>query len=242
MFLENLVVDAVDPQRLGRFWEAALGGKRLTDEPDAFETRVGGEGGPVLDLCFQRVVEPPSVPPRLRVDLRGGSDPAPQVERLLALGARPADAGLEGGPEDAARAVLTDPEGNVCGLLDERDAAPGTGPLAALTLDSADPDRDVAFWSWLTGWTAVPGAPRSLRHPSGLGPVLRLRPEAVPKGPTKNRLHLDVRLEAGEDPDEVAAAVARRGGRELHLGWGELPWRHHADPSGNEFCVLPARS
>ena len=25
MFLENLGIDALDPQRLGRFWEAALG-------------------------------------------------------------------------------------------------------------------------------------------------------------------------------------------------------------------------
>ena len=27
MYLENLVIDAVDPQRLGRFWEAVLGGR-----------------------------------------------------------------------------------------------------------------------------------------------------------------------------------------------------------------------
>jgi hypothetical protein len=26
------------------------------------------------------------------------------------------------------------------------------------------------------------------------------------------------------------------------LEGGELPWRLYADPSGNEFCVLPARS
>jgi hypothetical protein len=23
--------------------------------------------------------------------------------------------------------------------------------------------------------------------------------------------------------------------------YGDLPWRHFADPSGNEFCVLTAR-
>ena len=45
MFLENLVFDAVEPQRLGRFWEEALGCERLTDEPDAFETRLTIEGG-----------------------------------------------------------------------------------------------------------------------------------------------------------------------------------------------------
>ena len=54
MFLENLVFDAVEPQRLGRFWEAVVGGERLTDEPDAFETRLSIPEGPVLNLCFQR--------------------------------------------------------------------------------------------------------------------------------------------------------------------------------------------
>jgi hypothetical protein len=125
--------------------------------------------------------------------------------------------------------------------MDERATYAGTGPVAALPLDSADPDRDAAFWSWLTGWTDAPGtAPRSLRHPSMRGPLLELHPEAEPKGGAKNRLHLDVRLEAGDDADTVAADIAAHGGRELHLDWGDLPWRHYADPSGNEFCVLPA--
>jgi hypothetical protein len=85
-------------------------------------------------------------------------------------------------------------------------------------------------------------APRSLRHPSLRGPLLELCPEPAAKGTAKNRLHLDVRLEAGDDADDVAARITERGGRELHPGWGDLPWRHYADPSGNEFCVLPAAS
>jgi hypothetical protein len=194
MFLENLVVDAVEPQRLGRAWEAALGSERLTDEPEGFETRIVVEGGPVLDVCFQRVPDPTSEPPRLRVQLANS------------------------------------------GSRDD------TGPLAALLLDSSDPDRDATFWSWLTGWTvADASAPRSLRHPSRRGPVLVLCPETAPKGEAKNGMHLDVRLEEGEDSDVAAAAIVERGGRELHPGWGDLPWRTYADPSGNEFCVLPAR-
>ena len=235
-------MDAVDPQRLGRFWEAVLGGERLTDEPDGFETRLRVDGGPVLDLCFQRVSEPPpearSMPPRLHVDLSGGSRQAQEVERLLGLGARHLDIGQR----DVPWVVLADPEGNPCCVLEDRPAYARTGPVAALPLQSADPDRDARFWAWLIGWTEVPGeAPRSLRHPSGLGLLLELVPEAAPKAPGKNRLHLDVRLEPGEDADAVAAAVAERGGTELHPDWGELPWRLHADPSGNEFCVLPAR-
>ncbi len=89
MYLENLVFDAVDPQRLGRFWEAAVGGERLTDEPEGYETRLTVEGGPVLDLCFQRVARAadraaaaPSGPP--------AGPQAEEVDRLLGLGARQA--------------------------------------------------------------------------------------------------------------------------------------------------------
>ena len=239
MLLENLVLDAVEPQRLGRFWEAALGGARLTDEPDGFETRLSVEGGPVLDLCLQRVPEPPSDALRLHLDLSHGTGQAEQVDRLLALGARRLDIGQG----DVPWVVLADPEGNPFCVMEERAAYAGSGPVAALPLACADPDRDADFWSWLTGWTDVPGvAPRSLRHPSGLGPLLELCPEQAPKGAAKNRLHLDVRLEAGEDPDAVAAGIAARGGREVHRDWGELPWRLYEDPSGNDLCVLPARS
>ena len=240
MFLENLVVDAVEPQQLGRFWEAVVGGERLTDERDILETRLTVAGGPVLDLCFQRVPEPPTLPPRLHLDLACGSRQEQEVERLLGLGARHLDIGQR----DVPWVVLADPEGNPFCVSEERAAYAGSGPLAALALHSADPDRDASFWAWLTGWTEVAGdAPRSLRHPSGLGPLLELCDEPGPKGSTKNRLHLDVRLEPGDDPDDVAAGIAERGGRELlHPEWGELPWRHHEDPSSNEFCVLAARS
>ncbi|MDO9496008.1 MAG: VOC family protein [Nocardioides sp.] len=238
MYLENLVFDAVDPQLLGRFWETALGCEQLTDEPAGYETRLTVEGGPVLDLCFQRVPETPTDAPRLHLDLFGGAGQADVVERLLGLGARH----LGIGQGDVPWVVLADPAGNPCCVMEERATYADTGPIAALPLDSAAPERDAEFWSWLTGWTESPGlAPRSLRHPSMKGPLLELCSETSPKGPVKNRLHLDVRLEAGEDPDVVAAAIAERGGHELHPGWGELPWRSYADPSGNEFCVLPAR-
>ncbi|WP_299165430.1 VOC family protein [uncultured Arthrobacter sp.] len=235
MYLENLVFDAVDPQRLGRFWEAVVGGERLTDEPDGYETRLAIEGGPVLDLCFQRVPELPSGEPRLHLDLLGGAQQAQEVDRLLALGARHLDIGQG----DVPWIVLADPEGTPCCVMGEQ-AVPDSGPIVSLPLDSADPDRDARFWSWLTGWTSVSGSPRSLRHPSMRGPVLELCDEPAPKGTGKNRLHLDIRLEAGDNPDAVAAGIAERGGRELSPGYGDLPWRIYADPSGNELCVLPA--
>ena len=237
MFFENVVFDAMDPQALGRFWETALGTETLTDEVNGFETRLSVTDGPVLDLCFQRVPERPSEPQRLHLDLRGGDEQEAVVERLLALGARRADIGQGQVPW----VVLADPEGNPFCVMEERAAYAGPGPIAALPLDVADPGRDREFWAWLTGWVPVEGSGLlSLQHPSRRGPLLELAQESDSKGTAKNRMHLDVRLEPGDDADEVAQGIADRGGRELHFDWGDLPWRHFADPSGNEFCVLPA--
>ncbi|MDN4175297.1 VOC family protein [Nocardioides sp. SOB77] len=230
MYLENVVFDASAPRELGRFWEAVAAGEQLTDEPAGYETRLSVPGGPELDLCFQPVPEPAAGSPRLHLDVGGGAD---EVALLLALGAR--RAGADGGGDQDGVEALLDPEGNPFRVV-----AAGERPLAAIRLESADPERDVAFWAWLTSWVAVPGAPAALRHPSGLGPVLELVPEAGAKGATKNRRHLDLRLEPGDDA--VAAGIAARGGRELPQEWGELPWRSYADPSGNELCLLPARS
>jgi len=238
MYWENVVVDATQPQVLGRFWEAVVGGERLTDEPDGYETRLAVEGGPMLDLCFQRVPDQPSEPVRLHLDLQGGARQRETVDRLLGLGAQHLDIGQG----DVPWVVLADPEGNPFCVMEERESYVDTGPIAALPLDSADPDRDADFWAWLTGWVPVAGlAPRSLRHPSGRGPLLELCPEVAPKTEAKNRMHLDLRLEAGDDEEAIAEGIAARGGRELFFDWGDLPWRFFADPSGNELCLLPAR-
>ena len=83
MYLENIVVDALDPQLVGRFWEAVVGGEKLTDEPGIYETRLAVDGGPVLDLCFQQVGDAPTARSRLHLDLAGGTRQAEEVDRLL---------------------------------------------------------------------------------------------------------------------------------------------------------------
>jgi hypothetical protein len=238
VYLENVVFDALDPQRLGRFWEAVVGGETLTDVPEGFETRMRVPEGPALDLCFPRVPEAPAAPPRVRLDVDGGERPQDVVERLVALGARRLDAAEPGSPS----VVLGDVQDNPFGVRDRPRAHADTGPIAAAVVASGDPARDGDLWAWLTGWAPVAGAAAvTLRHASRRGPLLELVPESEPKGAAKNRLHLDVRLEAGDDPDEVARGIADRGGRALDHAWGPLPWRVYADGSGNEFCVLPAR-
>ena len=237
MYLENVVFDATDPGALGRFWETALGTETLTDEVDGFETRLTVPDGPVLDLCFQRVPDRPVEPQRLHLDVRGGEELQLVVDRLLASGASHPDIGQGQVPW----VVLADPAGNPFCVMEERAEYADAGPIAALPLHVADPARERDFWLSLTGWVPVERSGLlSLQHWSHHGPLLELCPEVAPKGSAKNRVHLDLRLEPGDDGDAVAQGIADRGGRELHPEWGDLPWRVFADPSGNEFCVLPS--
>ncbi|MGO1355544.1 MAG: VOC family protein, partial [Brachybacterium tyrofermentans] len=148
MFLENLGIDATDPVRLGRFWEAALGTTTLTAEPDIVETRLDLDGTAYLDLCFVRVPEPPTSPQRLHLDLRGGEQQQEVAARLRELGA----GDLDIGQGEVPWIVLADPEGGAFCVMEDREEFVGTGPIAALPLDSSDPERDADFWAWLTGW------------------------------------------------------------------------------------------
>lgn len=224
--------DARDPRRLGRFWTAALGAEQITDEPDLVEARLRLTDDAFLDLCFPRVARPSTSPARLHPDLSGGARQQEVVQRLLDLGAEHADIGQGAVPW----VVLTDPEGNAFCVMEDREAYRDTGPIAALPLDSADPDRDAAFWAAITGWVPWAGTPgaATLRHPSGVGPLLEFCPEPGPKR-GKSRLHLDVRPEAGED--DAGERVLERGATPLSAP-GDHPWRVFADPSGNEFCIL----
>jgi hypothetical protein len=243
MYLENLVFDAVDPQRLGRFWSATLGLSPLTDEPHVFEGRLAVPGGPELDLCFQPVPEHPSEPLRLHLDLNDAEIPQTTpghdaVDSLLSSGARPSKTHQSDDPWT----VLQDPESYPFCVLEPSHEYAGSGPLAALPLHAHDVDLTAEFWHRLTGWVEAPSrAPRALRHPTGRGPLLEFVPESAPKPPgSKNHLHLDLRLEDGDDPDSTAVLIEELGGSEYDGGWGELPWRTFRDPSGNEVCVLPA--
>lgn len=239
MYLENVVVDALDPGRLGRFWEGLLGSTRLTDEPANYETRLTVPDGPVLDLCFERVTHGPTPGPRLHLEVSGGERQDEVVARAMSLGGRHLDIGQR----DVPWVVMADPEGNPFCIMEARPEYAASGPLSSLPLDSGDVERDTRFWAELSGWVPADSAmPSALRHPSGRGPLLELCPELAPKSAdAKNRVHLDLRLEDVDDADEAVARIHDLGGSEFHHGWGDLPWRVFRDPSGNEVCLLPAR-
>ena len=236
MRLENIVWDALDPRRLGKFWAGALGADPLTDEPDIYEARLSLDAGFFLDLCFQPVATPSPSPARLQLDVAGGVGQREVVDRLLALGAEQPD----GGQEDVPWVVLTDLDGNAFRVREHRDRFDDAGPIAALPMDSSAPERDATFWAEITGWTPVDGAaPATLRHPSRTGPALEFWPEPEPKR-GKNRLHLDVRRDPADD--DALDRLLDSGASRIATDGQDLPWVVMADPSGNEFCVLPAPS
>lgn len=65
----------------------------------------------------------------------------------------------------------------------------------------------------------------------------------VPEGKqVKNRLHLDLAPHSSQDRDAEIERLVERGATRVDVGQGDAPWTVLADPEGNEFCVLSARS
>jgi hypothetical protein len=113
---EQVIVDALDPVALGRWWCDALGWVVVNDDPEEFEIRPAPDRLP--GLLFGRADEAKTTKNRLHLDLRP-EDQAAEVDRLLALGASRVDVGQG----DVPWVVLADPEGNeLCVLGDRRDA------------------------------------------------------------------------------------------------------------------------
>jgi len=108
--IQCIVVDAGDPERLARFWSEAIGW-RITYESDDEWAVEPPEGSPATDVApdilFVKVPDRKVSKNRLHLDLRPADQQA-EVDRLIALGAAPADIGQG----DSSWGVLADPEGN----------------------------------------------------------------------------------------------------------------------------------
>ena len=123
--ITELVLDCRDPERLAGFWCDVLGWKVLDrDGNEAIEIgpeRGGDSGQPVLVLSASD--DPKRDKLRLHLDVNATDrDQADELDRLLALGARPADVGQSGAE---SWHVLADPEGNEFCLLRRRVAPVG---------------------------------------------------------------------------------------------------------------------
>lgn len=85
-----VVVDCLDPERVGQFWSAALSRPVVRGEEGVWWWLDLGQGNP--GILFLQNPEPKVVKNRLHLDLRP-DDQRREVERLIGLGAREKDIG-----------------------------------------------------------------------------------------------------------------------------------------------------
>jgi len=119
--ISELVIDAADPEGLAAFWSEVLGYVELGREADG-SIEIGppdaGFGGLQPTLILSRSNDARAGKLRLHIDVNATDrDQEAELERLLALGARPANVGQTGAE---SWHVLADPEGNEFCLLRTR--------------------------------------------------------------------------------------------------------------------------
>jgi Glyoxalase-like domain len=241
--LVHLVIDALDPPRLARFWSAALGWDVAAEEPPVVDVCPPGYTYPdpvALPLVFVPVAEPKTGKNRVHLDLatESAGHQAAEVDRLLSLGAAAADIGQG----DVPWVVLADPEGNEFCVLEPRPVYRDTGPVAAVVADCPDPAALAGFWELAAGWAPFDSTDGwvALRSPHGVGPYLELLRVPDVKA-AKNRMHLDVAPFTGEDQQAAVRRLREAGAVPADIGQGDATWTVLTDPQGGEFCVLSPR-
>ncbi|MCQ4206592.1 MULTISPECIES: VOC family protein [Streptomyces] len=118
--ITELVLGCRDPEALARFWCEVLDFVVLDREEDG-SLEIGpreGFGGPQPTIILSPEEPADETKPRLHIDVNATDrDQDAELERLLKLGARPADVGQTG---EESWHVLADPEGNAFCLLKTR--------------------------------------------------------------------------------------------------------------------------
>lgn len=276
----HVLIDAADPERLAEFWAAALEWELSPNEPDqADQVAVWPSGyrypdlqqpdSAALPLVFAASAEPKTAKNRMHLDLASESaaHQAAVVRRLRRLGATLLDIGQGQVPW----VVLADPEGNELCVLEPRPVYCGTGSIAAIVVDSADPAPMARFWSEATGWLPQHGGAdlRALRAPADRTPTdhaladhartdharANRTPTRAPAGrgpylellrvPSAGIARSRVRLAVAPRPDDDYQAEVTRliqaGAKSIEIGHGDLGWTELSDVEGNEFRVLTPR-
>lgn len=116
--ISELVLECADPERLAVFWSEVLGYAEIGREDDG-SIEIGppdvGFGGLQPTMILSPSDAPKAARLRLHIDVSPTDrDQDAELERLLALGARPTDVGQTG---EESWHVLADPEGNEFCLL-----------------------------------------------------------------------------------------------------------------------------
>lgn len=217
---KDLCIDALDAERLGRFWAAALHlDLELLDDGDA---RLTGPT-PQHTVWVNTVPEPVTVKQRVHLDIWADTD-----EEVLDLGASLVD------DQSFRWTVMKDPEGGeLCVFRTRPDGRRGLMEIVVDTTSSEEAERMARWWADVLGGqvdsgqegdfsaTRIPGAPFD---DLVFGPVRE--PKTV-----KNRIHIDVTT-----PD--LRALLDKGATLLRPQDDEIGWAVLADPDGNEFCAF----
>lgn len=112
--ITSIAIDCADPRLLAAFWSTVLGWQVTGHDEDSVS--IGTRGAP-FGIEFLEVPEPKQTKNRLHLDLNATDrDQKAELDRLIDLGARPADIGQG----DVSWYVLADPEGNEFCLLSRR--------------------------------------------------------------------------------------------------------------------------
>lgn len=164
--LYDIVLDAVDPVVLGRFWSGLAEGFELVLVPG---------------------LAPKTTKNRLHLDLASTSPDhqAAIVERARELGASLLDIGQG----DVPWVVMADPEGNEFCVLEARDVYANTGPVAAIVIDVADPSAEAASMAEVTGLPVVNDTAEFASLSQESGPWLEFLRSDDPR-PVHDRLRL----------------------------------------------------
>ena len=131
-----------------------------------------------------------------------------------------------------------------CGRRWRRGNRPGTLAGMAVSLhhvviDAHDLPAMARFWAQVLGWRILSEREREVViGADATAPVgICFMPVSDVKT-TKNRLHLDLSPDPGEQEAEIERILAL-GARRVDIGQtGAESWTVLADPEGNEFCVV----
>ena len=193
-------------------------------------------GDTELRVLFLQVPEKKVGQNPIHLDLTTTSidDQTKMVERLIEHGAHHLDIGQR---PDEPHVVLADPEGNeFCVIEPGNSFVDASGRLGSITCVGS---RAVGyFWSEALGWPLVwdQEEETAIRARDGIGPFITWGPPVSTKT-TKNRLHLDIAPDRGDQRAEVDRLVSL-GAARIDIGQGDVDWTVMADIDGNEFCVL----
>lgn len=220
--------DALDAERLARFWSTLLG------RPVVDGTTIP-DGGSGFRIAFVPSTSPKAGQNRIHLDLTSTSLSAQRelVDRAIELGARHVDIGQS--PEEQ-HFVLADPKGNeFCVIEPDNQFLADTDLIGAVNCDGT---QALGYFSHAAlGWPLIWDQDQEtvIQAPNGGSKVTWSGPPLIPRH-GRDRLRLVI-SPTSQDVDTEVERLVSLGATLLDSGGGERPVL--ADPDGNEFTVRP---